>query len=432
MGVDSSTQSCKVVVRDIDTNVVVRSGSAPHPPGTEVDPEDWWLALLDAINSAGGMEDVAGLSIGGQQHGLVALDGEGQPVRPALLWNDTRSFQEAEDITQHFGREAIIQRTGSLPVAATTSTKLLWVARNEPHIASRIEAVCLPHDYLSWRLSRSYPNLESLFTDRSDASGTGYFNPLENSYDFEIVKYCLGREILLPRVVDDTSVADLVHPTLAAHEVFISSGMGDNAAAARGMELSPGSLAVSLGTSGTVFAVSETQRCDNDGYISGFASGDGRFLPLVCTLNAARVVTWGASLLGVDLDTFADLALAARPGASGLVLTPYLEGERTPNLPDATASLEGITLSNGSRENFARACIEGMLRNLVSASEVLQTSGVEVERIVLIGGASTNPAVQQIAGEMFHAPLDIIPAGEYVALGASRQAEDVYRKSQSG
>jgi xylulokinase len=431
MGVDSSTQSCKVVVRDIETDLVVRTGFASHPPGTEVDPEAWWEALIEAIASAGGMADVVAISIAGQQHGLVALDVDGQPVRPALLWNDTRSSLEAVDIVERFGKRGILERTGSLPVAATTSTKLLWIARNEPQIASRITAVCLPHDYLSWRLSSSYPNIDALFTDRSDASGTGYFNPETNHYDEEIIDLCIGRQIVLPRVVDDVSAADRVRVELAPHEPPIAAGMGDNAAAARGIGLAPGALGVSLGTSGTVFGISESPHRDRDGYISGFASGDGRYLPLVCTLNAARVITWGASLLGVDLDAFAKLALAAPSGAAGLIFTPYLEGERTPNLPDATATLEGVSLTSGSRENFARACVEGMLRNLVSAAKIMENSGVSVERIVLIGGASTNPAVQQIAQEMFSAPVDIIAPGEYVALGASRQAEHVYRSAQT-
>jgi xylulokinase len=430
MGVDSSTQSCKVVVRDIETDLVVRTGFASHPPGTEVHPEAWWNALIEAVTSAGGMAEVGAISIAGQQHGLVALDVDGQPLRPALLWNDTRSSHEAEDIVERFGKKGILERTGSLPVAATTSTKLLWVARNEPQVASRIAAVCLPHDYLSWRLSSSYPNIDALFTDRSDASGTGYFNPETNQYDKEIIDFCIGRQIVLPRLVDDDSAADTVRVELAPHEPPISAGMGDNASAARGMGLTPGTLGVSLGTSGTVFGITESPHRDQDGYISGFASGDGRYLPLVCTLNAARVITWGASLLGVDLDTFAELALAAPSGSAGLIFTPYLEGERTPNLPDATGSLEGISLTSGSRENFARACVEGMLRNLVAATKVMESSGVSAERIVLIGGAATNPAVQQIAREMFSAPVEIISPGEYVALGASRQAETTLKSAK--
>lgn len=425
MGVDSSTQSCKVVVRDTDTNQVVRASSAPHPPGTEVDPQAWWEALWEAITQAGGLGDIAAISIAGQQHGLVTLDEAGAVVRPALLWNDTRSSQEAEDLIARFGAGPLVERTGSLPVAALTSSKLLWVSRHEPDHAKRIAAVCLPHDYLSWRLSDSYPDISGLFTDRSDASGTGYFNPVTNTYDDEILQFCLNHTITVPRIVPVGEPAGKVSAEYAHHQPPIGSGMGDNAAAARGMGLAPGTLAVSLGTSGTVFGVSDSPSRDDRGYISGFASAEGSYLPLVCTLNAARVLTWGASLLGVDVDEFSDLALQAPDGAGGLVVLPYLEGERTPNLPDATASLTGITLSSGTRENFARACIEGMLRNLVDASGHLEEAGHPMERVVLIGGAAASPAVRKVASELFRVPLEVAEPAEYVALGASRQAEDV-------
>ncbi len=425
MGVDSSTQSCKVVVRDTHTNQVVRASAVPHPGGTEVDPDAWWDALLEAIAQAGGLGDIAAISIAGQQHGLVTLDEAGAVVRPALLWNDTRSSQEAEDLIAQFGAGPLVERTGSLPVAALTSSKLLWVSRHEPDHAQRIAAVCLPHDFLSWRLSDFYPEISGLFTDRSDASGTGYFDPVTNSYDDEILRFCLDHTITVPRIVPVGEPAGKVRAEYASHQPLIGSGMGDNAAAAQGMGLVPGTLAVSLGTSGTVFGVSDSPSRDDRGYISGFASAQGSYLPLVCTLNAARVLTWGASLLGVDVDTFSDLALEAPPGAGGLFLEPYLEGERTPNLPDATASLTGITVSAGTRENFARACIEGMLRNLVDASGHLEDAGHLMERVVLIGGAAASPAVRQVASDLFRVPVEVAEPAEYVALGASKQAEDV-------
>ena len=164
MRVDSSTQSCKVVVRDIETDLVVRTGFASHPPGTEVHPEAWWNALIEAVTSAGGMAEVGAISIAGQQHGLVALDVDGQPLRPALLWNDTRSSHEAEDIVERFGKKGILERTGSLPVAATTSTKLLWVARNEPQVASRIAAVRAWKKAMLCQLTSTLPRTSSART----------------------------------------------------------------------------------------------------------------------------------------------------------------------------------------------------------------------------------------------------------------------------
>lgn len=421
-GVDSSTQSCKVLILNKETGEVIREGRASHPPGTEVDPNLWWEALLQAIEGAGGLADVSAISIAGQQHGMVLLDEKGQVVRPALLWNDTRSALEAEQLVNHFGAGWLAQNTGSVPLASFTSTKLLWVKNNEPESVDRIAAVCLPHDYLSWRLSSDYGDVSKLFTDRSDASGTGYFNPATNKYVEEILDYCLGKSVLLPKIKMHDEVAATVRTDHSVNTVLIGAGMGDNASAARGLDLTPGKFAVSIGTSGTIFGSLSKPLIDADGTISGFADGSGNYLPLVCTINAARVIEWGASLLGVGLDEFGDLALAAGLGAGGVKVVPYLEGERTPNLPDATATVSGISLANGSRENFARACIEGMLLGLVHGSQVIGSHGQEITSVSLIGGGAANRAVQQIAKELFDVEVLVPEAAEYVALGAAKQA----------
>jgi xylulokinase len=425
LGVDSSTQSCKVVAFDSDTNQIIRESRAQHPNGTEVYPELWWDALLDAIKDCGGFEGVSAISVAGQQHGMVLLDQDGNLLRDALLWNDTRSGPEAKELVEKFGLDFLTEKTGLVPVASFTATKVLWVRNHEPEIAAKVSAVCLPHDYLSWRLSEHYPDINKIFTDRSDASGTGYFNSNSNSYVEEIFEYCLGKKAILPKVLGPTDSAGKVRSDLATHEVLIGAGMGDNAGAARGLDLAPGMFAVSLGTSGTVFGASKTGSADKSGFIAGFADATGNFLPLVCTLNAARVIEWGASLLGVSFEEFGRLALQANPGAGGLTVIPYLEGERTPNLPDATASVEGITLENGSRENFARACIEGMLRGLALGSDLISEGGHMVSQISLIGGAAANPAVRQIAQEIFRAEVVFPESQEYVALGAAKQAADL-------
>jgi xylulokinase len=423
-GVDSSTQSCKVVIWDADTQAIVREGRASHPDGTEVDPEAWWLALLQAIENAGGLADVAAISIAGQQHGMVLLDSSGQVVRDALLWNDTRSAQEAKELIDHFGAEWLAENIGSVPVASFTATKVRWVRKNEPNNAQRVAAICLPHDYLSWRLSSSYPDITGLTTDRSDASGTGYFNPRSNQYLPEVIDFVLGHQVKLPRIVWPTEKAGEVRADVQPG-VLIGAGMGDNAGAAQGLGLTPGKFAVSLGTSGTVFGSAHAAASDQTGTIAGFADAEGHYLPLVCTLNAARVIQWGASLLDVGLDEFGELALKAKSGAGGVKVIPYLEGERTPNLPDATASITGITLLNGSRENFARACIEGMLNGLAFGKDVIVNEGLQVESISLIGGAAANKAVQVIASEIFGIPVEVPAPGEYVALGAAKQAASI-------
>ena len=425
LGVDSSTQSCKVLAFETNTKQIIREARASHPNGTEVDPESWWTAIVAAIKDCGGFDGVSAISIAGQQHGMVLLDSDGNVLRDALLWNDTRSGPEAQQLIEKFGLEYLTANTGLVPVASFTATKVLWVKNHEPEIAAKVAAVCLPHDYLSWRISEHYPDINKLFTDRSDASGTGYFNSDTNSYVSEIFEYCLGKQAILPRVLGATESAGKVKSEFANHEVMIGAGMGDNAGAARGLDLEPGMFAVSLGTSGTVFGSSKTGSSDKSGIIAGFADATGNYLPLVCTLNAARVIEWGASLLGVSLDEFGQLALQAKPGAGGVTVVPYLEGERTPNLPDATASVEGITLANGSRENFARACIEGMLRGLALGSDLIAEGGHMVSQISLIGGAAANPAVRQIAQEIFRAEVVFPESQEYVALGAAKQAADL-------
>jgi xylulokinase len=424
IGVDSSTQSCKVVVTDAATGAIVRSGRASHPDGTSVDPEAWWTALQSAIAEAGGLGEVRAWAVGGQQHGMVALDAEGRVIRPALLWNDTRSAGAASDLIAEFGAEALAERTGLVPVASFTITKLRWLRDHEPENAARVAAVALPHDWLTWRLrgfgpqgeSQRGPGLDELETDRSDASGTGYWDPATNGYDRELLIAALGHDAALPRVLGpDEWVEDLDGRR-------VGPGAGDNAGAALGLDAQPGDVVVSIGTSGTVFAVSEQRTIDPSGTVAGFADAGGRFLPLVATLNAARVLDAIARVLGVDHAELSRLALAAAPGAAGLTLVPYFEGERTPNLPDATASLTGMTLASTTRENLARAAVEGMLSGLGAGLDALRGLAVPLNRALLIGGGAQSEAVRAIAPEVFGIPVEVPEAGEYVALGAARQA----------
>lgn len=426
-GVDSSTQSCKVVVRDADSGVVIRSGRAGHPDGTEVDPAAWWEALKSALTDAGGLDDVAAIGIGGQQHGLVALDADGRVVRPSLLWNDTRSADAAAALTAEVGAEEYARRTGLVPVASFTASKVRWAADAEPENAARIAAIALPHDWLTWRLrgfgpageSLLGPVLDELITDRSDASGTAYFDPTRNEYDRELLSIALRRDaadIVLPRVLGPSE------HVLGQNDIIVTGGAGDNAAAALGMGAGSGDIGVSIGTSGTVFAVTDIAVADPSGTVAGFADAAGGFLPLVATLNAARVLDATASLLAVDHEEFGRLALSAEPGAGGLVLQPWFEGERTPNLPDATATLFGMTLGSTTRENLARAAIEGVLCGLADGLDRIRAHGVAAERILLVGGAAQNEAVSRIAAQVFDAPVVVPAPGEYVAMGAAVQA----------
>lgn len=416
-GVDSSTQSCTVVIRDAETGALVRRGGAKHPPGTEVDPAAWWDALQAAIADAGGLADVAALSVAGQQHGMVCLDSSGAVVRPALLWNDTRSAGAADDLVAELGAQEWADAVGSVPLAAFTIAKLRWLATHEPDSAARTAAVCLPHDWLTWKL-RGTGALADLATDRSDASGTGYFSGVTGEYRRDLLALGFGRDdVTLPRVLDAAEPAGRT-----PHGVLLGPGAGDNAGAAIGLGAGPGDVVISLGTSGVVSAVSTVPTADPTAIIAGFASATGEHLPLVCTLNAARVLDAAATLLGVDHAELARLALAAPAGAGGLALVPYLEGERTPNRPDATGALHGLTLATSTPAHLARAAVEGLLCGLADALDALITAGVSVQRAFLIGGAARSEAVAAIAPAVLGRPVLRPTPGEYVADGAARQA----------
>jgi xylulokinase len=431
-GIDSSTQSCKVVIRDAETGAMVRSGQASHPSGTEVHPDHWWDALLEAADKAGGLEDVEAVAVGGQQHGLVALDSSGEVIRPSLLWNDTRSAKAAAQLTEELqgtGQDGAAlswaSETGSLLVPSITVTKLRWLVDNEPDHAAAIAAVALPHDWLTWRLLGA-PDLDALVTDRSDASGTGYFDPGGNRYRRDLLAMALRRDdvedIVLPRVLGPAESAGHAAEAGLPSSAVVGPGAGDNAAAALGLGMGAGDLTISIGTSAVVSAVAAEPVQDSSGTINGFADATGQFLPLVVMLNGSRVLDATAAALDVDHEALADLALEAEAGAGGLTFVPYLDGERVPDLPESTGSLLGITRDNLTPPNIARAAVEGILCGLSRGMDALSEHGVPMETVHLIGGGARSRAVQQIAPVVFGQSVSVPPAGEYVADGMARQA----------
>ena len=418
-GIDSSTQSCKVVVRDATSGALVRSGRAAHPDGTEVDPAAWWAALETAVAEAGGLDDVAALAVGGQQHGMVCLDESGQVVRPALLWNDTRSAVAARELVAELGGgQAWADAVGVVPVASFTVSKLRWFAEHEPDLAARAAAVCLPHDWLTWRLTGA-AGLETLRTDRSDASGTGYWSAAHEAYRPDLLERGFGRPLTVPEVLGPRDVAGRAVSHGAA---LVGPGAGDNAAAALGVGAGTGDVVVSIGTSGVVSAVADVPARDPSGIVAGFADATGRHLPLVCTLNASRVLDATARLLGTDHAGLTELALSAPAGAGGLVLVPYLEGERTPDRPDSTGALHGLTLSTSTPAHLARAAVEGLLCGLADGLDALVEQGARVRRVLLVGGGARSEAVRRLAPAVLGCPVVVPEPGEYVADGAARQA----------
>jgi xylulokinase len=295
-------------------------------------------------------------------------------------------------------------------------TKLRWLAEHEPDNATRTTAVCLPHDYLTWHLA-GRPGLDELVTDRGDASGTGYWSARTGEYRRDLLERGLGKDAVVPRVLGPAGEAGRT-PAGA----LLGPGTGDNAAAALGLGAGPGDVVVSIGTSGVVTAVAEVPAADPSGAVAGFADATGRFLPLVATLNAARVLTAATRLLGVDFAELSRLALSVPAGAGGLVVVPYLEGERTPNRPDATGAVHGLQLDTATPAHLARAAVEGLLCGLADGLDALVAQGASVGRVLLIGGGTASEAVRRIAPQVLGVPVDVPEPSEYVADGAARQA----------
>jgi xylulokinase len=422
-GVDSSTQSTKIELRDLDTGELVATGSAPHPPVTppcsEQDPDAWWAAFRSAWDEAtgsvpSGVGPVVGISVAGQQHGMVALDDDRRPVHPAKLWNDTESAPDAAWLVQQLGGpERAAEAVGSVPVAAFTATKLSWLHRTHPDRWDRLALVGLPHDELTRRLTGRWT------TDRGDASGTGYWSPATGEYRWDVLAV-----IDADRDWRDV-VPEVLGPLTVAGDwrgVAVAAGTGDNMAAALGLGLEQGDAAISVGTSGTVFTVADRPTADPSGEVAGFADATGRFLPLVCTSNAAKVLDAFARLLGVDHDEFDRLALAAagdRP-----LLLPYLDGERTPDRPDARGVLAALR-SDVTREQVARAAVDGVACGLLDAVDSLRRHATVDGTFVLTGGAARSRALQAVLAGLLDRPLELATVEQSVATGAAVQAAAV-------
>lgn len=425
-GVDLSTSACKVEVRDLDTGQLIRSGRAPlaptTPPRSEQEPREWWSAFEQAAAQAGITTDapVAAISVAGQQHGLVVLDASGEVIRPAKLWNDTESADDAEALIAELGAQRWADACGSVPVASFTITKLRWLRRCEPAAFGRIARIGLPHDWLTHRLTGGWT------TDRGDASGTGWWSPAHGIYRtdlLDLVDASMDWSDALPRVLGPSDAAG---QWMGSGGALVAAGTGDNMAAALGLGLRPGDLALSLGTSGTAFTVANEPCADPTGAVAGFADATGRFLPLVCTLNATKVTDTVARLLGVGTAELDQLALGCEPGAGGLTLVPHLDGERTPNRPQATGSFVGLR-SDTDRTQFARAAFEGVVCNLLAGADCLPDclpDGLPDgdRRVVLVGGGAHSEAYRRIVADLTGRPVLVPEADELVAIGAAAQA----------
>jgi xylulokinase len=425
-GIDCSTQATKVLVIDPDTGRTVGSGRADHVVDTgggrsETDPDVWWSALRSALAQTGLAHEIGALAVGGQQHGLVLQDAAGRALRPAVLWNDVRSAGVVDDlVTALGGADEWARRTGSVPVPSFTVTSLAWLRRVEPEVFDRVAGVRLPHDHLTERLTGR------AVTDRGDASGTGWWSPRDGHYVTEILELPqVGLDpAWLPTVLGPREAAGTVTRAAAdelglGEGVVVGPGTGDNMAASLGLGLAPGTPVVSLGTSGTAYVASSAPTHDPSGVVAGFAGADGDFLPLVCTLNCTLAIDRFAGWLQLERDAIAD--------RTDCVVLPYLDGERTPNLPHAAGSVIGLRHDTSPGE-ILLAAYEGAVASLLGGFEVMAATGATIDAdqpIVLLGGGSRGAAWQRTVGRASGRELLLPDAPELVALGAAVQAASV-------
>ncbi|MFE4957453.1 xylulokinase [Streptomyces sp. NPDC056653] len=435
IGVDSSTQSTKAAFVDAATGQLLAVGRAPHvvtgeAGARETDPEVWWQALRAAV-AAGLKEsgvpaaDVTGIAVAGQQHGLVVLDREGRPLRPALLWNDTRSAPQAAALTAALGGAAAwTARTGSVPVASMTASKWQWLRENEPVTAAATAAIRLPHDFLTERLTGV------AVTDPGDASGTCWYSTATGAYDPELLELLGLDPALLPEVATTGAArggsltAEAAQTLGLPAGIAVAAGTGDNMSAAVGLGLGGAGLldhpVLSLGTSGTVFAASGTRPAS--AALSGFAAADGTYLPLACTLNCTLAVDKVATLLGLDRNDTA-------PGGEA-VLLPYLDGERTPDLPTASGLLTGLRHDTTPQQLLGAAYEGAVVTVLRALDELLRACGLDpadpevaARPLRLIGGGAQGHAWVETVRRLSGRPVIVPGSGELVALGAAALAQ---------
>src|SRR3989475_1079421 len=432
LGVDCGTQATKAVLRDATTGAVVAVGRAPHKliardDGTSEQDPAWWIdALRTAVRDAfrGDTFDVGGIGVSGQQHGLVCLDEGDRPVRAAKLWNDTTTARECAELTQKLGGDGrVLELTGNLPLPGYTAPKIAWLASHEPDAYARTARMCLPHDYLNLWLTGQF------VTEFGDASGTAYFDVRARRYSDAMLAAIDDRRDwtrALPRIAPSLSVVGTLR--LEAAEslgleagIPVSAGGGDNMCAAIGSDLVvEGPVAVSLGTSGTVFAYRAEPAVDPLGEAAAFCDSTGGWLPLAATLNCTSATEWVRELFAMD---HSDVEAAiASGGAPGLAFLPYLSGERTPNRPEASGVFAGLRSSHG-RDAIVHAVVEGVTFGLAYALDALRRTGVAPTEVTLIGGGSASDAWAQLCADVFDLPVVRPAIVEAAASGAARQAQ---------
>ncbi|WP_106475998.1 xylulokinase [Phytohalomonas tamaricis] len=445
IGVDCGTQSTKVVVLEPESLRILGEGTSPHSMisgdnGRREQQPQWWIdafeaafarALEDAGVSAG---DVRAIGVSGQQHGMVALDASGVPVYPGKLWCDTESHRENAALTEALGGEqGCLDTLGVALQTGYTASKISWLRKHHRDAFDRTATLLLPHDYLNFYLTGER------VAEYGDASGTGYFDTRTRRWHeqaFSIIAPELDPGRVLPRLIGPDEPAGTVRREIAqrlglSDGVIVSSGGGDNMMGAIGTgNIAPGTVTLSLGTSGTVYASSERPAISDDGLVANFCSSHGGWLPLICTMNVTSATTQVRELLGLDLDAFTAHAQHASIGAGGITVLPFFNGERVPALPEATGSLLGLSSYNFTAGNLCRAVMEGATFGLRFGFDLLGELTAKPERVRLIGGGAKSVVWRQMVADVMNVELACPTVTEAAALGAALQAAWCERRQQ--
>lgn len=430
IGIDLGTSAVKLLLMNEKgeiQNIVSKEYPLyfPHPGWSEQHPEDWFLQSVEGLKELTADCDrsqVAGISFGGQMHGLVALDSEDQVIRPAILWNDGRTGEETDYLNQVVGKEKLSECTANIAFAGFTAPKILWMKKHEPENFAKISKIMLPKDYLAYRLSGSF------CTDVSDASGMLLMDVKNRCWSEEMLAICGIIKEQLPKLYESYEVVGTLKPEIAEElgfgkEVKVIAGAGDNAAAAVGTgTVGDGRCNISLGTSGTIFISSQKFGVDENNALHSFAHADGSYHLMGCMLSAASCNKWWSEEILKTKDYAAEQSGITKLGENNVFYLPYLMGERSPhNNPDARAMFIGMSMDT-TREEMTQAVLEGVAFGLRDSLEVARSLGIRIERTKICGGGAKSPLWKKMIANIMNLKVDVIESEEGPALGGAMLA----------
>lgn len=430
IGVDLGTSAVKLLLMDEKgeiKKIVSREYPLyfPHPGWSEQKPEDWFKQSMDGIKELTAecdKENVAGISFGGQMHGLVALDENDEVIRPAILWNDGRTGEETDYLNQVIGKEKLSEYTANIAFAGFTAPKILWMKKHEPDNFAKIKKIMLPKDYLAYKLSGSFS------TDVSDASGMLLMDVKNRCWSKEMLDICGITEEMLPKLYESFEVVGTLKREIAealglSADVKVIAGAGDNAAAAVGTgTVGEGMCNISLGTSGTIFISSKKFGVDEHNALHSFAHADGHYHLMGCMLSAASCNKWWNEEILKTKDFAAEQSRITKLGENQVFYLPYLMGERSPhNNPDARAMFIGMSMDT-TREDMTQAVLEGVAFGLRDSLEVARSLGIQMERTKICGGGAKSPLWKKIIANVMNMKVDVIESEEGPALGGAMLA----------